>query len=917
MTLGGVGSSPAAAEGPDAVLVLPTATSADGCRDQVLARNDDGSSTAVALPFTLNFFGVSRNSLFVNNNGNVTFDSAMSTFTPFPIVTTGRQLIAPFFADVDTRNVASDVVRYTMGFTTFGGNRAFCVNWVNVGYFNSHADKLNSFQLVLVERADVGVGDFDIIMNYDKILWETGDASGGSLGLGGSPARMGFSNGSSASFEQPGSGQRGAFLNSNLVTGLIHNSRNTTQLGRYVFPVRNGAPPTGATVNGTVANSLGAGLSGALVQLCGGGFCNLTPTSSGGVFVFTGVGSGSYQITANPPSGSTLNQGSAGPIAVGSTNVTVPPIILSGPLPIPAGTTITNRYINPAGIPVIYWNDPLTLTTTGCLGGTATYEIRRGGAVIRSGAMTEGPAGSYTASVTPLFPNSGYAQVIITIVCGGVPTMTQFDIYIDPSGHVRTATGDPIAGATVTLFRSDSAGGPFAVVPNGSAVMSPANRVNPDTTDANGRFGWDVITGFYRVRASAQGCVSPTDPSASFVETAVLTIPPPVTDLDLRLSCPSTNRAPIASAGGPYAAGEGASVQLNGTGTDPDQDPLTFAWDLDNNGTFETAGQTATFSAAAIDGPASRQVALRVCDNHSACATANATVDITNVAPTAHAANNGPNYWGLPITFTGTATDPSPTDSSVGFTGAWAFGDDESGTGMTAEHSYSSPGTYTARFTATDKDGGTSAPATTEVLVNKRPTSLSCADTTATFGFPVTFSATGRDEVGTVTITVNGLVWLVDDQPAPSGVSPRTAMPGTHLVTARFPGDSQFLGSTATCSLTVVNSVGKVTGGGRTPNEGRGGFNANNDPVDGLSGSLQFQNEQGNFHAHGITALGISTNALEAWFAGVGTDGRVFVVNVIDMGEPGADDVFRLWIAGVAQNGDGTLTGGNIQIHRS
>jgi hypothetical protein len=61
------GAGPAAAA-PGAV------TSLDGCGSTVLARNDDQSSGVVQLPFDLNFYGVGYNQLFVNNNGNVTFD---------------------------------------------------------------------------------------------------------------------------------------------------------------------------------------------------------------------------------------------------------------------------------------------------------------------------------------------------------------------------------------------------------------------------------------------------------------------------------------------------------------------------------------------------------------------------------------------------------------------------------------------------------------------------------------------------------------------------------------------------------------------------------------------------------------------------------------------------------------------------
>jgi hypothetical protein len=67
--------------------------------------------------------------------------------------------------------------------------------------------------------------------------------------------------------------------------------------------------------------------------------------------------------------------------------------------------------------------------------------------------------------------------------------------------------------------------------------MSPSNRNNPDTADSAGQFGWDVMAGFYKVRAAKAGCFSPTNPGQAFVETAVMQFPPPAANLELVLSC--------------------------------------------------------------------------------------------------------------------------------------------------------------------------------------------------------------------------------------------------------------------------------------------------------------------------------------------------------------------------------------------
>ena len=91
--------------------------------------------------------------------------------------------------------------------------------------------------------------------------------------------------------------------------------------------------------------------------------------------------------------------------------------------------------------------------------------------------------------------------------------------------------------------------------------------------------------------------------------------------------------APTVDAGGPYTVDEGSSVTLSATADDPDGDAVTYAWDLDGNGTFETSGQTATLTPD--DGPASRTVTVQATDPSGLSSTDTATVTVRNVAPTA------------------------------------------------------------------------------------------------------------------------------------------------------------------------------------------------------------------------------------------------------------------------------------------
>lgn len=306
------------------------------------------------------------------------------------------------------------------------------------------------------------------------------------------------------------------------------------------------AQPTGS-IGGHVyhdSSAPGNALSGVLVSACllvnsAPTSCSTASTDANGAYTVGSLADGAYVVTASPQS----------PFATGNITATVSGGLTGGhdvivvlPTPVPPQVSFnTGRSSN--GVPLLYWGSPQATTATGCPSGSGTWELDAVSGSL-SGIMTESPSGSgsYSGSVPAPHPLHGATTFTITIHCPNLSVETYpFTLYIDPSGYVRDTAGNVISGATVTLYQSDSPNGPFVQVSDGSLLMSPSNRHNPDATDAAGHFGWDVATGYYKVRASLLGCVAPGAPFQSYVESGVMAIPPPVTDLNLRLDCANTS----------------------------------------------------------------------------------------------------------------------------------------------------------------------------------------------------------------------------------------------------------------------------------------------------------------------------------------------------------------------------------------
>jgi hypothetical protein len=172
------------------VVVMTGGGNANGAGDPS-GRNDDGFSGPINLGFTLNYFGTNYTQFWINNNGNISFGGGISDFTPNGPTGADEPIISPFFADVDTRGALSGVVMLNTSIPN-----EIIVTWPGVGYYDASDNLLDTFQLVLRGPGfAIPPGQGQIGFFWTTMQWETGDASGGTNGFGGTPAAVGFGDG--------------------------------------------------------------------------------------------------------------------------------------------------------------------------------------------------------------------------------------------------------------------------------------------------------------------------------------------------------------------------------------------------------------------------------------------------------------------------------------------------------------------------------------------------------------------------------------------------------------------------------------------------------------------------------------------------------------------------------------------------
>jgi PKD repeat protein/glucose/arabinose dehydrogenase len=154
--------------------------------------------------------------------------------------------------------------------------------------------------------------------------------------------------------------------------------------------------------------------------------------------------------------------------------------------------------------------------------------------------------------------------------------------------------------------------------------------------------------------------------------------------------------------------------------TDPDGDPLTYRWDLDEDGDFDDGGtaatQQATFTKVGVN-----RVFVQVDDPDGGQWIAFATIQVLNTNPTVTIAA-APQTGATPLTTTLTATAVDPDVGALSY--AWDLDDDgeyDDGTGLTRTTSFTTLGAHVVGIEVTDADGGRGTGTTTVTVTAKPP----------------------------------------------------------------------------------------------------------------------------------------------------------------------------------------------------
>ncbi|XP_075224050.1 nidogen isoform X2 [Lycorma delicatula] len=173
--------------------------------DSSLPKDDDVSSPEFVLKTPIRFFGEVYNSIYINNNGILSFLTDIPVFIniQFPI---DYPVIAPLYSNVDTRKAGHVYYRETENpellarvsynvrklypnlAAQFSAKSIFIVTWRDVGYYKEGSDKVNTYQVAI--SSDGEESFVELLYKDGGVQWLLGTGVGS--GLPDARAQAGF-----------------------------------------------------------------------------------------------------------------------------------------------------------------------------------------------------------------------------------------------------------------------------------------------------------------------------------------------------------------------------------------------------------------------------------------------------------------------------------------------------------------------------------------------------------------------------------------------------------------------------------------------------------------------------------------------------------------------------------------------------
>ncbi len=210
-----------------------------GFGEGFLQSNDDRSTASIDITSIFGADGLYLNgahykTLFVNNNGNITFGGPLASGDPIAMGQAASPLvIAPYWMDLDgtgSRNPSPGGTSTGTQFVFFdldASHKTFTATWDDIGYSPTHATTPAAFQVQLI---DAGGGDFDIAFIYEFI----GPVGADQPNIARAGFSLGRTGGVATSYELAASG------NATQIALVDTSAGNTGQAGVWMWHIRGG-----------------------------------------------------------------------------------------------------------------------------------------------------------------------------------------------------------------------------------------------------------------------------------------------------------------------------------------------------------------------------------------------------------------------------------------------------------------------------------------------------------------------------------------------------------------------------------------------------------------------------------------------------------------------------------------------------